>query len=256
MPRTTQSLLLAGLLIWAASLLPSLLPGPPGDLAFTWADQYADAPTLLLTVAAALVLASRIPEGLERRLWRLLAAGMATWTCVRALYVLVPWDARGVVFNLATDVLYLGGYLLTALALELGVARAGGDRVRRVEAVGLLVFGFFLLGYFTLAPSVFNPEVYASWVSSLTLYAVFDAYLVIRLVSLARGAGDEPWGSASPWLLAAFVLWFAGDVTEGLMYRGIIPSSEPAEPADVLWMAPSLALFLAVCGRMRTLTTR
>lgn len=256
MPRSMKLLPHLGILVWAASALPSLLPGQPGDLAFAWADQYADAPTLLLTVAAALVLAARIPEGPERRLWQLLASGMASWACVRGLYLWIPYEERGVVFNLATDVFYLVGYLLTALGLELGVARAGGDRVRRVEAVGLLVFGFFLLGYFTLAPSVFNPEAYESWVSSLTLYALFDAYLVLRLLSLARGARAESWGVAFPWLLVAFVLWFAGDFTEGLMYRGIISSTEPAEPADLLWMAPSLALFLAVCTRLRSLTTR
>lgn len=240
-----------GVLAWFLSALPSLLPGDPSDLAFVWADQYSDVPTVTLVIAAALMRAARTPLRSERLFWRLLAVGLGGWMIVRGLYLLIPYENRGIGFNLASDACYLAGYLFIALALELGLAPGAEVRVRRVEAVGTLVFGFTMLSYFTFAPSVFNPAAYTEWVSSLFLYALFDLYLVVRFVTIQRSMSDPSWRQAMPWLGVTFLLWLAGDVTEGLMYRGTLPMSEPALPSDLLWLAPSLTLLVAVRVRSR-----
>lgn len=245
-----------GLLVWFLSALPSLLPGTPGDLAYVWADQFSDVPTLVLVMTAALLRAARAPLRRERLFWRLLAVGLAGWMTVRGLYLMIPYEGRGMGFDLATDAFYLAGYLFIALALELGLAPGGEDRVRRVESVGTLVFGFALLSYFTFAPSVFHPDAYADWVSSLFLYALFDLYLVVRLVVVYRSLPDPGWRLALPWVGITFFLWLVGDVTEGLMYRGAIGFWEPALPTDLLWLAPPLTLLVAVRVRSRCPTTR
>lgn len=240
-----------GLVAWCLSALPSLLPGPAGDLAYAWADQYSDVPTMTLVMTAALLRAARAPQKRERLFWRLLVAGLAGWMTIRGAYLMIPYDARGMGFDLASDAFYLSGYLFIALALELGLSPGGEDRVRRVESVGTLVFGFALLSYFTVAPSVFNPEAYADWVSSLFLYALFDLYLVVRLAVVYRSLPDPAWRRTLPWLGLTFSLWLVGDVTEGLMYRGVIGLWEPARPTDLLWLAPPMTLLVAVRVRSR-----
>lgn len=238
---------------WTASLVPSLAGADPDGVAFVWADQYSDVPTMLLLLWALRGQERREGRPAARVFWRLLGAGMLAWMGVRGLYFVVDYPRRGIPFDLATDAMYLVGYLCVALALEWwpGIPRAveGGERPPRTERVGTLVFGFVLLSYFTFAPSVFNPRVYSSWVSSLFLYAVLDAYLVVRAVALLRSTPDPAWRAPMRWILATLVLWFAGDVVEGTMYLGVIPFAEPGRPTDVLWAAPALVLLVAVRSR-------
>lgn len=246
----------AGLAAWILSLLPSVAPVLPADLTFLWADQYADVPVLAFVVTGALLLVRRAQRRRERTFWIFLAVGILGWLAVRGLYLIIPYEDRGIGFNFATDSSYLTGYLFMALALE---QRPNRDREtgaaawgRRLESVGALVFGFTLLSYFTLAPSVFNPRVYESWVSSLFLYAAFDAYLVVRCLVLLRSGNVPGWRRPLQALTAAFAFWLLCDLTEGLMYLGTLPPIDSGGPADLLWGLPSLALLVAV--RVRTWT--
>lgn len=237
--------------MWLLSLLPSLVPVLPSGLTFSWADQYNDVPTLVFVVVAAALRARSAHERKERTFWRLFIAGNAGWIAVRALYVVVPYAERGLKSDLFTDICYLTGYLCLAVALELRPDRdpPGWTRVRRVESLGILTFGFLMLSYFTLAPSVFNPEAYASWVTSMTLYAVLDVWLVARALRLLWTGLEPEWVVPVRFLAGAFAVWLVGDVMEGLMYLEAIPYIDAGSPADVIWSLPQLLLLLAVRSR-------
>lgn len=243
-------MLQAGLAVWVVSILPSLAPVLPPDLEYGYADQYSDVAVLLLAVALAVWTALRTKLPRERRFWLHIAGAVLAWLGVRGLYVLVPYESWGTGADLASDLLYLTGYLLLAMALEdrpdRSPARGLRTRLRWTERVGTLVFAFGLLAYFVVIPSVFTPDAYASWVPSLLLYAVLDAYLMVRCASiLARPVGGA-WRWPYRWLAVSFGLWLLGDAVEGLMYLEVLPWVDPGTPADLLWHLPALTLLVAI----------
>lgn len=239
--------------VWALSILPSLLAVLPPEPAFAWADQFLDAPTFALVFVAASLRVRHAEDQREKVFWRFLSGCMIAWLSVRGLYLIVPYEERGMRFDLTTDVLYLAGYLCVALAMEgrpdQRPENGPGARERRIESLGTLVFGFGLLSYFALVPSVFNPEIYASWVSSMLLYAVLDVYLLVRGLEILRSGLAPGWRAPLGWLCVSFALWLVGDLTEGLMYMEAIPFVEPGTPWDLLWALSPLTLLLAVRSR-------
>jgi len=243
----------AGLVAWVGGTLPSLVPVLSPEHTLDWADRFSDVPVLAVVLLAALLRLRVAPRHAERTFWRLMAGCPVGWLAVRALYIVIPVEHWGIGVDLASDLFYLAGYLCVALALERrpdgppgqGQAEAG----RRMESLGTLIFAFGLLAYFVLVPSVFNPEIYASWVSSLLLYAVLDAFLLTRAVTLLRTDLAEDWRVPMGWLTATLAIWFVGDMTEGLMYLEILPWVDPGHPVDVLWQAPALTLLLTVRSR-------
>lgn len=242
-----------GFVLWGASIVPSLFPVLSPDLTYVWADQYSDVPGLTMALAAAALAIRKATSQRERVFWRLLVACIIGWLSVRGLYALIPYEQWGTGMDLASDLLYLGGYLCAALAVERRPDRhpgsAGGGRLQRVESAGTLVFAFGLLAYFVLIPSVFNPEVYASWVSSLLLYAVLDAFLVVRGISLLRSDVGEGWRRPIRWLTLAFAAWLVGDVCEGLMYLDVLPYSDPGTVWDLIWHVPAILLLASIRSR-------
>ena len=240
-------MLWTGVVVWLLSLLPSLVHVLPPNLTLTWADEFSDVPVLFIALVALAVCSHRAEEGGERAFWGLLAGCPAAWLLVRLLYSVIPYGDTGVLLDQVTDLSYLVGYLCVVLALEFR-PRPTGRRTAprpRVEWLATLLYAFFLLSYFTLAPSIFRPELYATWVPSMLLYSVIDAYLLARTWSLLRVGVDTAWTAPFRWLWAIFWLWLAGDLIEGLMYMEVIPFVDPGTPADTLWMAPSI-LFLVV----------
>ena len=246
-------MVVAGLAVWVASILPSLAPVLSPDITLTWADQYSDAPMLILVLLTAALQVRRSPRQRERVFWRLVVGGILGWLSVRGLYLLVPFEHWGTGLDLASDLLYLAGYLAMALALERrpdqAAPRGPDERMERVESIGTLIFSFGLLAYFILIPSVFNPQVYASWVSSLLLYAVLDLYLLVRVLNILRTQPGAGWRRPYRWLSLTFAAWLVGDLTEGLMYLETIPFVFPGTPLDILWHLPGLFLLLAIRQR-------
>ena len=242
-----------GVVVWGASVLPSLIPVLPAEVTFAWADQYSDVPGLIFVLVAAALAIRRASSQRERVFWRLLVGCITGWLAVRGLYLLIPYEEWGTATDLTADLFYLGGYLCVALAVERRPDRhpgtGGPGRLQRAEAAGTLVFAFALLTYLVLLPSVFNPEVYASWVSSLLLFAVLDAFLLARGISLLRGSLEKGWRLPLRWLTAVFAIWLVGDLGEGLMYLDVIPFTEPGTPWDLIWHLPSLALLASVRSR-------
>ncbi len=244
-----------GGLVWVVSILPSLVSVLPPDLTYAYADQFSDVAMLLLTLGLGIAAGRTAKGARERQFWYLIAAALVSWLAVRALYALISAEAWGWGADLTSDVLYLAGYLALALGMERRPDRVPAPglraRLQNLEVMGALLFGFGLLAYFVLIPSVFDPEAYASWVPSLMLYAVLDLFLVTRITLALRQA---PPGWVRPYgLLLAFAgLWLVGDVLEGLMYLEAVAFVEPGTPADLLWHLPSLMLLLAVRSRAWT----
>ena len=119
----------------------------------------------------------------------------------------------------------------------------------KAHCAALLIFGFFILGYLVLSPGVFSPEIYSSWVSSILLYSVMDAWLLVRAWTRFSAVVDPSWKAALGWIAVSCGLWFVGDVYEGLMYLEMVPWIDAATPADTLWHLPALTLLLAVRSR-------
>ncbi len=244
-----------GTIVWVVSILPSLFPILSADLTYTYADQYSDVGMLLLTLAAAGIAIRRAESGRERQFWALLCVTLGSWLSVRALFVVVPYEGWGWSHDLLSDLLYLGGYLAIGLGLERRPDRVPppGPRVRlqNLEATGALIFGFGVLTYFVLIPSVFDPEAYASWVPSLLLYAVLDAFLFTRVVMIRRSTTTTGWYETFTLLAAVIAFWFVGDIAEGLSYMEVVPWVDPGTSLDLLWHIPTLLLLVCIRTRSR-----
>lgn len=233
--------------IWFLSLLPSLVPILSPGATLTWADEFDDTPILLFILIAMAICWYLAEARRERVFWGLLMGCPAAWLTARVLYMFVPYDGNGMLSDQVTDLSYLVGYLCVVLAVEFRPRPSGeqAGRARHVEWLAMLLYGFFLLSYFTLAPSIFRPELYATWVPSMLLFSVIDLYLVIRTWRLLQEGVAPPWAAPFRWLWWVFLVWLAGDLTEGFMYMQILPNVDPGTPLDLLWMAPDLLLLVA-----------
>lgn len=242
-----------GVAVWILSTLPSFVHLLPAKVTFSWADEFADVPILLLIIWAAVRALGRSGSQRERGFWRLVAMAMTAWLAVRGLFAVIPDQRWGTGADLTSDLLYLGAYLSLAFALERRPDRTPGRglwvQLQQIEVLGTLVFGGGLLAYFVLIPSVFNPRVYASWVPSLLLFAVLDLYLLVRSVALLLSAPGPEWRRTFILLAATFALLLGGDVVEGLFYLGTLPDIPPGGPLDILWQLPWLTLLAAVQAR-------
>lgn len=241
---------LAALCVWGLAILPSILPILSPDATYTWADQFSDVPNLVFLVATLGWAIVRSQARGERLFWWLLQASTLSWLGVRGLFLIVPFEYWGIGMDLASDVLYLQGYLLLALGIEDRIRETvthSDSRAEYFEAVGTLVFGFGLLAYFILAPSIFNPEIYETWVTSLLLYAVIDLYLVMRTLKWMRAtASTSRRHRLAFWLLVTSLFWLISDLVEGMMYLGVFPWIDPGTPWDLLWHVPAFTILLAV----------
>lgn len=244
-------ILWTGVALWFLSLLPSLAPVLSPDVTYDWAGQFNDVPILLWALVAMAIALHHAEERRERTFWWLLMGSPVTSLVARVLYVVIPWEGGGLLSDQTIDLAYLLGYLSAVLALEFRPrgSRAEPPRPRRVERLGMLLYAFFLLSYFTLAPSIFRPELYLTWVPSMLLFSVMDAYLLARTWWLLDHEVGPAWAGTFRWLRAAFLLWLVGDLTEGLMYMHVIPYTDPGTPPDILWMTPGLLLLVVARRR-------
>jgi signal transduction histidine kinase len=245
-------MLWVGVVVWVLCLVPSLAPVFSPELALLYAERFADiGPYLTIFLAAALV--SRSAGSRERSFWTLWGLALASWIGAQMVYAAVPTDAWSTRWDLTADGLFLGGYLLMAVALQRRPDRtppAGyTSRLRQTELVATLGFAVGLLVYFIVIPRYFAPEVYATRVPSLVLWTVLDAFLMVRLLVLIATEPRPGWVWPYRFLLVACAAWLAGDGVETLMFLGTIGTVEGGTPLDLLWQLPSLAILLAVVSR-------
>ena len=245
---------LAGVVVWVACNLPSWVPILPPEATFTWGDQYGDVPSLLLVVAAAWMAGRHESNPARRTFWLSVRLAMISWTGVRVLFFLVPWEEWGVGFDLGSDVLYISAYVLLGIGLEVlrtdmesdGEGGEPGPGRSASERSAILVFSFFTLAFLVLSPGFFSPELYASGSSSMLLYVTMDAWLMVRAAQLTIAARrDDEWRRASTWLLITCATLLIGDAVEGLIYIEVIPWLDAGTPWDTIWNVPPLTLFLA-----------
>ena len=246
-------IVLAGFAVWLMAILPSLLPILSPDATYTWADQFSDVPSLAFVVFALALSIRGARNDRVRSFWWLVQFAILSWIGVRILFLIVPFEAWGVGLDLASDALYLMGYLLMALGIEKQIrsySSGPNAKTEYFEAAGTLVFGFGLLAYFVVAPSIFNPDVYETWVTSLLLYAVIDLYLVLRCWKWLQLTGPgSSWRWPAQWMMWTALFWLLSDLAEGLMYLEVLPWMDPGTPADIVWHLPAFTLLLMVRSR-------
>ena len=108
------------------------------------------------------------------------------------------------------------------------------------------MFVFGLLGYFIVLPSIFVPESYGSWVPSLAMYVVLDAYIALRLIAVLRSRIGPDWRWTYRAIAAAYGLWFFADIAEGLLLLDAVPQIDAGTPLDLLWHLPILCILIAI----------
>jgi len=244
----------AGVIVWVASLLPSFFPILGPDLTFAWANVYSDAPALLVSFIAAVLAWKAGETGRARSFWALVGASVFMLLLVRAMYLVLPLPATETQwFDLTQDAFYVASYLIVAFALarrpDRAAARGHRGRLGQIELLGSFVFVFGLLGYFIVLPSIFVPESYGSWVPSLAMYVVLDAYLAVQLIAMLRGRVGPEWRWTYRALAAAYGLWFFADLTEGALLLEVVPQVDAGSPLDLLWHLPILCLMIAIRSR-------
>ncbi|MFQ5742694.1 MAG: ATP-binding protein [Acidobacteriota bacterium] len=238
-----------GLIVLLLLVIPYLAPVLSAEHTFVYADLYADLPLLLVAILAFEYRLSCLDRVSERRFWHLMSAGFTSWVAVRLLYALVPVDSWYDWIDFSSDLLYLFFYLSIVLAIEArphAPKRYDASRaLRGLESAGTIFFIFGLLVYFVIIPSTVNIETYQTFVPSLLLYVVLDAYLAIRFAHARRLSACRRWRSTYGWLALTAVLWTATDLVEALQYAEIVPWAWPGSLPDLFWYPPFLTVIVA-----------
>lgn len=233
--------------------LPLLIPRLGADQLSTYSDFFLDVPLLAFLIVLALVDARAAHASPERRFWYLVAGAFGCWLLVRVINIAwllhVP-IGHAVESDVAGDVIYVGFYLLLAVALELNpheaAQRSERAGARMIEAAGAIVVVFALLAYFVVIPRAVNAAAYDTWVPSLLLYVVLDGYLVVRLAALRYSRPPPPWNRVYGWLLVTAVLWLMTDALEASFWAGIVHWVGPGTPLDLLWLPAYGTMMMAI----------
>jgi signal transduction histidine kinase/CheY-like chemotaxis protein len=239
--------------IWAVVTALYLAPILPHDRLVYFSDEILDLPFLPWTIVAIWFGLRRIEDDIERRFWRFMGASFCALLAVSVPYVIVSsfgeWTTG---WKIYADLAYLMSYLFQILAIESQPHRRHtgslGDRERQLRTFGIIVFGFFLLGYFVLVPATFNGASYETSVPSFYLFVGLDIAIIIRLLWNRRDSWSVRWTWLYTWLVVAASFVFVGDVFElTTSVAGVdLPS---ATMLDLIWTTP-LALF-AIAVRAR-----
>lgn len=213
---------------------------------------YAPAAFIAFAIAALAHQLSRIHDSEERRFWRDLLIGFSCWLLVPLLYLV---SGKGGLVPNFMDVSLLadGIFGLYYLGWILAGERRPDQRYRfrpvelehHLVLPSVSVFVAGLLCYFWLIPLLIDRELYTTWLPSMQLYLVIDAYLLARFFYLSRSAHDHRWRKLYG-LLALSLLGFSiNDVIETTLYLDG-PGAEWGAAADVLWLLPFLIFTCAV----------
>ncbi len=142
--------------------------------------------------------------------------------------------------------LYFAFYASVVMALECR-PHVRPERLRRVllafDRVGALAFLFGLLLYLTVLPALVAWESY--WTSSLVLFVILDAFLVLRLLNSRHVTSDPEWRATYGWLLVGSAIWLLTDSIEVLGWADLIPNVESGTPLDIVWILSFPAMVVA-----------
>lgn len=241
-----------GAALLVAVFVPYLVSGLEQKTLQLYGDLYLDVPLLVFLVVLVHRTARAVPQGADRRFWYLVEAALGCWLVVRIINIAWWWGASwGVVTesDVTSDVLYLGFYLLLAVALETHPhrrpPRPARLMVRTIEAAGALVVVFTLVSYFVIIPLAVNPAAYDTRVPSVLLYATLDGYLVARLTALRYSRPPAPWDRVYHWMLLTAWLWLVTDALEALFWAEIVPWVAVGTILDAVWLPPFATMMVA-----------
>ncbi len=212
----------------------------------------SELPLLFLAEFAILRARARASRSLERWFWSLFAFAFGLLMLIRVSSLI--WDNGILAVDLTQDLLYIGFYLAISLALELRLVGSRGDDYRGVRAARMaatVVFTLGLLGYFVLIPGRMGTDTYLSWVPSLFLYVILDAFLLVRLAGLQHSSRRGAWRTTYRLLMITVGGWLVLDGAELAFWVGLFdqyPGSDTpliAMAWEFVWFLPYLPIILA-----------
>lgn len=212
-------------------------------------ESYALIPISILAILAPWVGLSAPESRRERIFWSFWSVSMGFYLAVRIIYLVIPEVDLITSGSLAIDTLYVLFYLpliLTVLVRpDTPEPTRDRARVRSLEIAGTAVFTLALLTYFVLVPRFFNRPEYETWVPSLLMYWVLDAFLLLSFLYLRETALTKEWRILYTWLLLAPSCWVVTDMAELAFYYNWESATWDNGPGDVLWYIPWIAIIVA-----------
>ncbi len=241
--------LLIHLAVAAVSVFPVLSP----TARTLFLEGYVLIPITLLGILAPWVGLGPFRDRRERLFWGLWSLSLGFHLVIRWVYLLVPDVNDGIRGAFAIDLLYVLFFLPLILSVLVrpdrprGKGRGGAARGLEFAGTGILTLA--LIGYFLLIPRFMNPEEYLTWVPSLLMFWVLDAFLLLSLFYLRETALTQEWRILYSWLALAPACWVITEFLELAFHLTLGDTIWPITPADVLWYLPWMAIIFA--GRMR-----
>ncbi len=189
----------------------------------------------------------------EKTFWGLWSLSLFFHLTVRVTYLVLPNVDYVVGGSLLIDVLYTLFYLPLIFSLlvrpDEETSEEEGRAVRLLEVAGTGIFVFVMLVYFVFIPRTFNHPEYETWVPSLLMYWVFDAFLLLSLFYLRETSPSRDWKILYSWLAIAPASWVVTEMIELQFYMDWDGTGWPGSFWDFLWYLPWMAI--TVAGRVR-----
>lgn len=240
------------LLLAAALLSVVALYFLPAFSSQAWMERKALVLTPVMVVATvlAVLLGNRsIADLEERRFWRRIC--LAHGSYLAGFFYLGPeLEARhATFFSIYEDTTILGYYAFLFLAIvaspHLGRRSTAGATIARVRTVGSLVFVFGMLVYFIVIPAAAGRETHEDYIPTLFLFAGLDLLALILLLGLAFSVRSARWRRIYGLFVANVALWFVLDLSDSLIFAGVLPYAEQGSPFELAWSLPYLLVVAA-----------
>jgi len=194
-----------------------------------------------------------IKSARERRFWNLIAAGVLVWLVVELLFLATPDDRWMSWMDVMVDVLYLFFYLLFLLAIitrpHVKKASEAAPSLWNLEVTATFILIYGLLTYFVIIPKGLSPASYDTWIPSYLLYFSLDCLLFARFTYLYWECRSLHWRKIYALFAAAAALWTVVDLTEILMFHGVLPYVESGSLLDLVWDLPHILLVIAALSK-------
>lgn len=237
----------ATLVVWALAALPYALPVDPA-----WLEWYGSLglypPLLVMIPVACFAGLRRLESPPERQFWMLVGAAFVAYLLTYPPYYVVPAAERGLGFEVGVDFVYLLHYVCLLLALDVRAHLATLSPLvntdRWLTSLGAVLLATAAAVYFVLIPAAVNPREYGTWLPSLSLFLVLDAFVLIRLIAMAARAGSSRWRLLYGALGAASGLMLMVDLLEYLGLAGFYRVQD-GRPTDLIWTLPLVAYALS-----------
>jgi len=215
-----------------------------------WQEVYGlyviNLPFLTLLLVSIRLRLRGVTDPTERRFWNLLTFTFACWLGALLGNIASTVIGSRAIMEILNNVPYLLAYGAFAMALEAPPYLSSAPlnrRLRALDRIGSMLVMFGLLMYFLILPGLVPTE--AFWGSSLALFFVLDAYIILRLANLRRATPDEEWRSIYSWLLVGATMWGIGDLGLMLMWREVLTDPGYGSLFDLLWPVAFAAVVVA-----------